>query len=207
MSWARRCAAGAIGMCLMAGMARGTPIIYQETATATGSLNGSGFSNAMVTLTAATDTTTITQNGSIFSAPNLTLTGTISGFGGSFTFTDATLTVDNQGVSRAGFGDFSNNLAILFVGAAPFATYDLTTSIGPISGTPVFNPGTAFATTAGNFILNSVSTASFQATLGPAAVPEPATIVSAGLATALCLGYARRRGRLGRGGRPSSPST
>jgi hypothetical protein len=49
---------------------------------------------------------------------------------------------------------------------AVFSTYDLRTSIGPLSGTPVFNPGGPFRTTGGNFILNSVkdNTSTFTAT-------------------------------------------
>ena len=47
-----------------------------------------------------------------------------------------------------------------------FNTDDLTTAIGPVTGTPLFNSGSIFATNLGNFILTSVGTPTFTATLG-----------------------------------------
>jgi hypothetical protein len=80
-----------------------------------------------------------------------------------------------------GISSPNQNLAILFISNNPgLNNYDLMTSIGPLSGGAVFNPGDGFATTAGNFSLTNVSGLSFQAVVGPAPVPEPATVLLLG---------------------------
>jgi hypothetical protein len=72
-----------------------------------------------------------------------------------------------------------------------FASYDLKSSIGPLSGTAVINPGDSFATTSGALVIDSVDGASFQATVG--AVPEPSSLALCGLGAVTLAGYARRR--------------
>jgi hypothetical protein len=70
------------------------------------------------------------------------------------------------------FGDAGQDLAILIVANSAFASYDLTTSIGPITGQAFINPGHFFSTSAGGFMLTTVApTASFQAV-----VPEPSAV-------------------------------
>jgi hypothetical protein len=55
-----------------------------------------------------------------------------------------------------------------------FGTYDLTTDVGPITGSSLFNADNGFATTDGSFVLTSESGAStFSATT---AVPEPSSL-------------------------------
>ena len=66
---------------------------------------------------------------------------------------------------------------------------------GPVtgSGRVAFNPS-SYATSVGGFNLSSVSgDTTFQATVGVAAVPEPATFATAGLAGVVGLGYGWRR--------------
>lgn len=60
----------------------------------------------------------------------------------SATFTDQIQVVDNQSNNEVGFGDNTTSFAILFARNPGFGSYDLTTSIGPLSGTSVGNPGT-----------------------------------------------------------------
>jgi hypothetical protein len=63
----------------------------------------------------------------------------------------------------------------------------LTTAIGPLSGPPAFNSGAAFATTAGPFVLGSISgPVTFQATPQPA--PEPSALALFGLGAAALTG-------------------
>src|SRR5262245_55421080 len=74
---------------------------------------------------------------------------------------------NRQGLSLSYF-DFVN---ILDTVASVFATYSLTTSIGPITGPAVFDPGFTFPTSDGNFILSSIS--GNQSTFSASVVPGP----------------------------------
>jgi MYXO-CTERM domain-containing protein len=113
----------------------------------------------------------------------------VSGLG-TATFTIPTTDTDNQPLSRVGTGDPNQNLAILFEDNPAFATYDLSTSIGPLSGPPAFNSGAHFATTSGDFVLDTISgNVTFQAQVAP----EPSGLALAGVGLAGLLGYGWRR--------------
>jgi hypothetical protein len=189
---------GAVGGMALATPSLATPITYTETATATGFLNGSPFTNATVTLEMTNDTTNVTNPSTgIFhnqqtSDPATDLMLSISGIGGTATFTDSIQAAVSQSVPDAGFGDLTNNTAILFTKNAAFSTYDLKSAITAVSGTPfAFNPTASFQTSAGLFMLTSVASASFAATTS-AAVPEPTSFALLGAALA-GFGLIRRR--------------
>jgi len=104
------------------------------------------------------------------------------------TFTDPIQVIVAQTADLAGFSDPGKPLDILDDVNNAFATYALTTSIGPIVGSSVVNINSSFGTTGGAFILTSAGDATFTAT-----IPEPSTwammlIGFAGLAYA---GYRR----------------
>jgi hypothetical protein len=154
-------------------------------------MGGQGFTNASFTITSTADTAQITNPfPGIISVPNLTATVTVSGLG-TGTFTNETTTVDNQVFMRVGISDLGLGLAILFIDNAAFGSYDLTSSIGPLTGPTAINSGQLFPTTAGNFSLTSVPSATFQATLQ--GLPEPASFTLLGIGIAGMAGYAWRR--------------
>src|SRR5262249_21827250 len=66
-----------------------------------------------------------------------------------------------------------------------FATYNLASSIGPLSGSPFINPGLGFATTAGTLIFNASGTLTFTATTGTATVPELSSLSVLAVAMAM----------------------
>jgi hypothetical protein len=166
-------ALGVVGAISIAAPSLAVPITYTEQATATGSLGGVDFNDASVLLTMNNDTTNVIGGPTLF---EILGTATVSVNGGApVTFTDSIEVFSAQAVSPAsvGFADLTRSLDILDDTSASFATYALTTSIGPISNTAFISANEAFPTTGGAFILTSVAgpTSSFTATT--VAVPAP----------------------------------
>jgi hypothetical protein len=177
------------------GEAQADPITYTVSGTASGSLGANPFTNAAVTVTAAADASAIVNHGAgFFDVPSLAATVSVSGLG-TATFTVPTRTFTNQPIGGAGIGTSTgiNPPDILdTLGNPALTTYDLSTSIGPLTGTPGFNSGTHFATTSGDLVLNSVSG---NTTFTAVAAPEPSGLALAGVGLAGWIGYAWRRRR------------
>jgi hypothetical protein len=176
----------------LAGRASAGPITFTETFTGTGALGGNAYTNALVTLTLVGDTS------NVLGADIFTLAGLgsveVSGLGVA-TLTGDIRAVANQPSSRAGISDFAVGRAILFTDNPAFATYDLMSPIGPLTGPPAFNSGFTFATNvAGGFRIDTV--AGGGSTFA-ARVPEPSTsslaLIGAGL-----LGLIRKGRRIDR---------
>src|SRR5262249_43357886 len=135
------------------------PITYSVSATATGSLGGSPFTDALVTITVSSDTSTVSGGGNFFSntGPGTAAVagiGTATLTGGGLVFANHTggpTNIGAAGIETALGGD------ILDTVNAAFASYDLKSAIGPISGPPIINSGTPFPTSLGSLILTSVS--------------------------------------------------
>jgi hypothetical protein len=160
------------GVLCIAVAALATPITYTFSASGNGGLGSQSFSNTFFEITATADTSGISvPSTGIFSVNDLTASVFVTGLG-TGTFTIGTINVDNNNLSRVGFSAPAQGLAILFVDNPAFATYDLSSSIGPLSGPGVFNSGAQFNTSMGYFSLTQVSTATFEATL----VPEPCAL-------------------------------
>jgi len=192
-------ALGSIGAIFGATTALAVPITYTETATASGSLGGVAFSNASIVLKQNGDTANVTGSGFIENRGTITLTinggapADITEVSGAFV-----VNVPNGNGIRAGFeSDFANE-DILSVVSPAFSTYGLTTAIGPVTGPPHFISGLSFSTTDGAFILTTVGTPTFIATL--TAVAEPgslAVFASALVGIGLLLRHRGRRGDSG----------
>ena len=123
------------------------------------------------------------------------------------TFTNATHVFSDQGPPAAvGFEDVSSSDVILDTVSASFATYDLTSSIGPVVGSGVINPGSSFPTSGGAFVLTSVGESTFTA--ATSAIPEPSTwaMMLIGFAGLGYAGYRRATGRPTQLSPPSLPA-
>jgi hypothetical protein len=161
---------------------RADTIVVTETTTASGTLDGSNFVDALLTLTITGDTNNLMNDASDFFS--IVGAGTVSVAGvGSDTFTDVVEATDTHDIMGAGISDVTTNHAILFTLNPAFATYELTTSIGPVTGSGLSNPAfITFATANGSFSVASIGSVTYTATVG--SVPEPASVglLLAGLA-------------------------
>jgi hypothetical protein len=166
----------------------GAQITYTMEATASGSLDGITFTDATVLLSMNNNTTNVTTDGLGDFENAGTATVSVGG-GPAVTFTGPIQVILDQSDTGIGFEDLSVD-DILDEFNASFATYDLTTSMGPIVGGSAFNAGSSFATTGGAFVLTSAGDATFTA--ATTAIPEPSSWVMM-LTGSACLGYAGYR--------------
>ena len=168
------------------------PITFTVTlANASGSLDGTSFSGQTVTLVLKSDTSTINNLGGGFYQDPGTATVNVSGLG-TDTFTDSMAADVNQAGEYAGITDKTAFFDVLDVGNVAFASYSLSTSIGPLSGGTSGNSGTAFNTTGGTFEITSPLNVDHPATF-TASTPEPGTLGLIGAGIGLLL-IGRRRG-------------
>jgi hypothetical protein len=175
-------AVGMVGLVMtIAPSATAGLITYTETVTGSGSLGGTAFTDALITITATADTGNVMNAGpGILDVKNASTTLDVTGIG-SGTFTGNMVTFVNQNVSpqtpAVGFADLTVGADVLDTSNPAFATYDLTTPIGPVSGPSILSTGSTFGTTAGNFKLTATSgLVTFEATT-QGAVPEPSTLI------------------------------
>ena len=159
-----------------------TTITYSQFAHASGSLGGTSFTNAPISLIATADTFNIASYTHGIRVLNQSLTVEVAGAGLAI-FTVPTFTFVHISDSAVGFTNASLKIDLLDTINTSLASYDLSSAVGPVAGAAVFNAGMAFATDQGSFIINSVSgDITFQANLS--AVPE---IDPAGMGSALAL--------------------
>lgn len=152
------------------------PITYSVQTTATGNLGVSTFTNSLVTVTFFGDTTNVAF-GTLYSNNVGTAAVTVAGIG------TATFAVSMLGAYsdptynpvRAGIGCFCDNGAsasILATFNPQLATYDMRTSIGPLSGTSFIRSDLTYNTSLGAFHLSGTNGTS---TYTASTVPEPTT--------------------------------
>jgi hypothetical protein len=192
---ALRCAAllAAI-ICFSASGALAAIIQVTINATGTGTIGATPFNNASFTITTQYNSA---NRGAItggFGVPNVLAAINISGIG-TAAFTQNTRIFSNESNQAAGFsrdtnGNGLNGNDILNVDGPAFATWDLTTPVGPVfdaTPSPV-NQATNLSTSLGTLSFTAYSNATFTAT-----VPEPATAAALLTATAAAATMRRRR--------------
>jgi len=159
-----------------------------------GTLGGTAFTNAQVTITATGDTSTVpdvpdcgVNPGVPCNAP-LTVTFNIAGVG-SGTITDSLLIFDNHSSTGLGLERRSGGGDWLDIVNAQFGSYGLVTAIGPLTVAALSTPGSfgAVATTAGNLTLTTTPD-TFQATGGVGGISAPMITKSFGAASILLNG-------------------
>ena len=152
------------------GNAEAVPITYTEQVVGTGSLGSSTFTNALVTITFTGDTENVfTPVFGVLANSVGTAAVTVPGLGLA-TFIDRVAVFDTPTNNGAGIADFTTNSDVLDIVNTAFATYDLRTGIGPLSGTSMIFPARTCDTTQGAFHL---TTAGASAIFGASIVPEP----------------------------------
>ena len=195
---------GAVAALAFAAPALASPITYTEVGTGSGTLDGTSFTNQLVTITMTADTTNIIDGSTTPFNSVGTTTVTVSAVGAD-TVPDAFAFV-NQNNPVAGFADAlmspdsTADLPVINSTVnSVFASYALG-AIGPTSGPSLRNQAT-FATGSGTFSLSSMGDTTFCAasdgvscaTVG--AVPLPATLplFATGLAGLGLIGWRRKR--------------
>ncbi len=177
-------------------------VTYTETATGSGTLGTTTFTNAALTFTQTAETANVIYvlNGIGAGGPgdyayavgNATATITIAGVGtASFTGQTSTFNDVTKPISGLEFGGpvFGGSVILGFFSPA-LPNYDLRSSIGPVASTTVYFGPMNFATNLGNFTLSSTTDpATFQANV----VPEPSSLTLGTIAALVGLGVRARR--------------
>lgn len=174
-----------VGLGYPAGIAA-APITYTEQAVATGSLGGTGFSDAAVALTFVGDTSNVFLDSGIWRNEIGTATVTVTGIG-TATFTESMEVFDNGGAMAVGVANPSASALDTF--NPLLSAYDLQSAIGPLSGQSFIRPDITFSTNLGGFNLQIAGDSTFTATT----VPEPSSLAMASLGALALVAYRRRR--------------
>jgi hypothetical protein len=163
---------------------RAGTLTFTETMTTNGILDGTTFTNELVTLNLTANTSSI----AIISPVLYYLVGSASvtvASVGSDTFTDEMVEVSNTSVPWGGFGDLTSNLIVLFIDDPAFSSYTLDTPLGPVSDVAYGNSGSTYNTSGGYFEITGPLDGSDSATFTAVAAPEPGTLAMLGAGISL----------------------
>jgi hypothetical protein len=187
-------------------IASAAPITYTLTTTATGTLGASPFTDALVSVTLTGDTSNVTAGPPPFTDVVVnpgSATVSVSGIG-TGTFTDSIVIVDTLSDTTVLGGpavlilDNTSGTGILLQTGSVFTSYNLQSSLGPITGSGGVASGShmtpIFPTTAGDLtwaVGQSLGASTFTAST----VPEPTslTLFSVGLLGLTGVWFRRKR--------------
>jgi hypothetical protein len=164
---------------LTAAAACASTITVTESLVTSGTLDGTAFTNQLVTVQLTGDTGSVTMSSSPVIFRLIVTGGTTVNVAsvGADTFTDAMVAFSNQTVGFGGIADNTTGFVVIDNLNVGFGSYALNTSIGPLSGTSSGNPGTAFATKGGSLVLNGPFNIDHPSAFTAAVTtPEPGTL-------------------------------
>ncbi|WP_422923139.1 hypothetical protein [Singulisphaera sp. PoT] len=170
-------------------------IAYHESVTGSGVLNGTSFSNSLITLTGTGDTDNVfTVNSRLANLVSMSVD--VAGVG------SATLTGDYYFFGQVHFGGFSRGIpasagstSVIQIANSAFTAYDLKSDLGPLPGLRAFAQNTQFATGDGGFLQMTSANNDARFLAQVTAVPEPSSVAIACVAG---VGLLLARKRLGR---------
>ncbi len=174
------------------GPAQADPIVYTEQAVASGSLGALDFTDSLVTISLAADTSGVAGT-SVYFTNEGQATLSIGALGQAalvdplevFAYAGATGTI-------LGLTDSNAGADLLDTVLSPGFAYDLTTVLAPVTGPSLINAYFPFATSAGDLDLVLAGDATVSASLQE--VPEPASLpLFCGAAALLIALHARRK--------------
>jgi len=176
-------------------------IVYEESFTAAGTVNGTPF-DGTVTFMFRSDTTLVFGDcegtAGMFCTPNGVASFSIQGIGAG-QFTDPFFVFDNQNIKAVGFSDAALE-DVLDLGNATFANYNLKSAIGPLNSTTYSftDTGQPLGSSLGDIVIDSVSgTPRFTAVASNAQpIPEPASFTLFGSGVVGLAAMLRRKLRL-----------
>jgi len=197
------CVLAAIISVLCVANAKASPITYTVSAPVTGSLGGTSFpANEVLTLIGTADTTSVTNpragffTNDVTGSFSFTLSVSVGGVGNG-TFTDLVSAFVDQGIPQAGFEDDTQMTVMLTARFNPaFASYALSTSIGPIIGAANNDLGVSYPTSAGLLNIDSAGpNATFTGVVTPVVTPLPGALplFATGIGGLGLLGWRRKR--------------
>jgi hypothetical protein len=167
-------------------VSRAEALVYTHTfsGTSSGWIGGNAFSEARFALISTFDDTAVFQPVTdVSAAPTLSAMISILGIGEASFSDPVMIALNKKNIPMVGLGDLNQDRAILFLESESLGTFTLGSAVAILSGSPAFNFGVSFATSAGRLEFSSVQDLSFRAE----AIPDGASRVLVVIAIAAIL--------------------